>query len=176
MLSAGPERLTAAGEVGIPQVVSLGALDIANFGPLDTVPPRFRDRTFYRHTDVVTLMRTTAAECAELGRILARKLNAAKGPVAVYIPTRGFSAIDAVGRPFWDPVADAALINELRAALRPDIEVVEIDTDVNDPVLARAMAERLDELHRSWATAREGLRPGEVHDELGSSVAAMAAH
>ena len=67
------------------------------------------------------------------------------------------------------------LINELRAALRPDIEVVEIDTDVNDPVLARAMAERLDELHRSWAVAREGLRPGEEHDELGSSVAAMAA-
>lgn len=175
VLSAGPERLTAAGELGLPQVVSLGALDIVNFGPLDTVPPRFRDRTFYRHNAEVTLMRTTVAECAELGRIVARKLNAASGPVAVFIPTDGLSAIGVPGGPFRDPAADAALIGELRAGLRPDIEVVEEDTNVNDPAFARAMAERLDELYRSWAGEPRGPRSEEVDDGLGTGVAAMAA-
>ncbi len=87
VLSAGPDRLEAAGALGVPQVVSLGALDMANFGPLDTVPERFRDRNLYVHNETVTLMRTTEAECAELGRIIARKLNAASGPLTVFIPT-----------------------------------------------------------------------------------------
>jgi uncharacterized protein (UPF0261 family) len=148
--SAGPGRLEAAGSMGLPQVVSLGALDIVNFGPIDTVPPQFRDRNLYRHNAAVTLMRTSAAECAELGRILARKVNAATGPVAVFVPAKGLSMIGAPGGPFHDPAADAALVRELRAALRPDIEVVEMATDINDPAFARAMAGRLDELYRSW--------------------------
>lgn len=160
VLSAGPERLEAAGELGLPQVVSLGALDMANFGPLDTVPPQFRDRNLYQHNAAVTLMRTTEAESAELGRILARKLNAARGPLAVFVPTGGVSMIDAPGGPFHDPAADAALVRELRAGLHPDIEVVEAPVNINDPAFARAMAERLDELYRGWAATAMAAAPG----------------
>jgi uncharacterized protein (UPF0261 family) len=151
VLSAGPDRLEMAGALGIPQVVSLGALDMVNFGPLDTVPPQFKERNLYVHNPTVTLMRTTEAECAELGRIIARKLNAAKGPLTVFIPLGGVSMIDVPGKPFHAPDADAALFRELKAGLRPDVDVVEMDTDINDPAFARAMAERLDAHYRAWA-------------------------
>jgi uncharacterized protein (UPF0261 family) len=154
VLSAGPDRLEMAGTLGIPQVVSLGALDMVNFGPLETVPPQFKDRNLYVHNATVTLMRTTRDECAELGRIIARKLNAAKGPLTVFVPLRGVSMIDVVDKPFYDAEADAALMGELRAGLRPDVELVEVDTDINDPAFATAMAERLDALYRAWAAAR----------------------
>jgi len=160
VLSAGPDRLEAAGALGLPQVVSLGALDMVNFGPLDTVPAAFRDRNLYEHNATVTLMRTTEAECAELGRILARKLNVATGPLAVFIPTGGVSMIDAPGLPFHDPAADAALVRELKAGLRPGVEVVEMATHINDPAFARAMAERLDELYRSWAATPQAVGAG----------------
>lgn len=154
VLSAGPERLEASGAAGIPQVVSLGALDMVNFGPLDTVPERFRQRRLYQHNPTVTLMRTTPEECAELGKIIAQKLNAARGPVAVFIPLRGFSALDVEGKPFYDPEADRALIEALKANLAPHIEVHEWNTDINDPAFARAMAARLDELIRAQTTER----------------------
>ncbi len=154
VLSAGPDRLEMAGALGIPQVVSLGALDIANFGPRETVPPKFADRNLYVHNAAVTLMRSTDEECAELGRIMARKLNAATGPLTLFIPLGGVSTIDVPGAPFHDPVADAALVRELKAGLRPDVEVVEMATDINDPVFATAMAERLDDLYRAWAAAK----------------------
>ena len=157
VLSAGPDRLEIAGALGLPQVVSLGALDMVNFGPLDTVPASFRDRTLYEHNAAVTLMRTTEAECAELGRIVARKLNAATGPVTVFIPTGGLSMIDAPGRPFHDPAADAALFRELKAGLRPDVEVVEMATNINDPAVATAMAERLDAHYRAWAASKAAI-------------------
>ena len=146
VLSAGPDRLEAAGELGLPQVVSLGALDMVNFGPLDTVPERFRDRRFYEHNPTVTLMRTTPDECAELGRRIARKLNAATGPVTLFVPLRGVSMIAVEGQPFHDPAADEALVSALREELDPSVEVRELDTDVNDPAFAAAMAERLHEL------------------------------
>ncbi len=158
VLSAGPERLEAAGEAGLPQVVSLGALDMVNFGPLDTVPERFRGRRLYQHNPTVTLMRTTPEECAELGRIVARKLNRARGPLAVFIPLRGVSAIATEGGPFYDPEADRALVESLRAELRPDVEVHALDMDINDPRFAEAMADRLDELIRADARAREQAR------------------
>jgi uncharacterized protein (UPF0261 family) len=154
VLSAGPDRLEAAGAMGLPQVVSLGALDMVNFGPRDTVPARFEGRNLYVHNATVTLMRTTREECAELGRTIARKLNAAIGPVTVFIPRGGVSMIDVPGAPFHDPEADAALIEELTAGLRPDIEVIESSADINDPAFARAMAVRLDELYRDWAASR----------------------
>jgi uncharacterized protein (UPF0261 family) len=153
VFSAGPRRLEAAGGRGIPQVVSLGALDMVNFGPLETVPERFRDRTLYRHNPTVTLMRTTVAECAELGRTMARKLNAAQGPVALYIPLRGVSAIATQGSVFHDPRADAALVASLKEHLSPSVEVHELDMDINDPRFGRAMAERL---HR-FVSARAGV-------------------
>jgi uncharacterized protein (UPF0261 family) len=154
VLSAGPDRLEMAGSLGLPQVVSLGALDMCNFGPRDTVPAQFNHRNLYVHNATVTLMRTTEEECAELGRIIARKLNAATGPLTLFIPLGGVSMIDVPGAPFHDPAADAALIRELKAGLRPDVEVVEMATDINDPAFATAMAERLDELYRSWAAAK----------------------
>ncbi len=154
VLSAGPDRLEMAGALGLPQVVSLGALDMCNFGPLETVPARFRERNLYVHNSSVTLMRTTEEECAELGRIIAGKLNRATGPLTVFVPLGGVSMIATPGGPFHDPAADAALVHELRAGLRPDVEVVEMATDINDPAFAMAMAERLDAHYRAWAAAK----------------------
>ena len=133
VLSAGPDRLEAAGEIGLPQVVSLGALDMVNFGPRETVPPQFEGRNIYVHNPTVTLMRTTPEECRELGRRIGRKVSAARGPVALFVPLRGVSAIAVEGQPFHDPEADAALLDGLRETLSPGIEVHELDTDVNDP-------------------------------------------
>jgi uncharacterized protein (UPF0261 family) len=147
VLSAGPERLEAAGRSAVPQVVSLGALDMVNFGPADTVPERFADRNLYVHNPTVTLMRTTPAETAELGRRIARKLNAAASPTALFVPLGGVSAIDAEGQPFHDPDADAALFDALREDIdRASVEVHEIDANINDPAFATAMADRLHEL------------------------------
>jgi uncharacterized protein (UPF0261 family) len=149
VLSAGPDRLEAAGNLGLPQVVSLGALDMVNFGPMDTVPEKFRQRKLYKHNPTVTLMRTTPEECAELGRIIARKLNQAKGPVALFIPLRGVSMIDTEGGAFYDPEADKALIDNLTEGLQKNIEVHALDMDINDPRFAQAMASRMDELIRT---------------------------
>jgi uncharacterized protein (UPF0261 family) len=147
VLSAGPDRLEAAGRAGLPQVVSLGALDMVNFGARDSVPPQFEQRNLYVHNPSVTLMRTTAEESAELGRRIARKLSAATGPVTLFVPLRGVSLIAVEGQPFHDPDADAALFAALREGLDRDrVELVELDTDVNDPAFAEAMAERLDAL------------------------------
>ena len=148
VLSAGADRLEAAGRRGVPQVVSTGALDMVNFGARETVPARFANRTLHVHTAEVTLMRTTAGECAELGRRIARKLSAATGPTALFIPLRGVSQIDADGQPFHDPDADAALFGALRAGLAPTVEVHEVDQHINEPQFAVAMAECLDRFIR----------------------------
>jgi uncharacterized protein (UPF0261 family) len=154
VLSAGPDRLEAAGELGIPQVVSLGALDMVNFGPMETVPVEFRDRLLYRHNPTVTLMRTTAEECAELGRRIGRKLSAATGPVTLFIPLRGLSLIDVDGQVFFDPDADRALFHALRETLDPGVDVRELDTDLNDPAFAQAMVDTLHERYEAWAAER----------------------
>jgi uncharacterized protein (UPF0261 family) len=145
VLSAGPARLEAAGRAGVPQVVSLGALDMVNFGARDTVPPKFEDRNLYVHNPSVTLMRTTPEECAELGRRIARKLSQATGPVSLFVPLRGVSMIDAEGQPFHDPEADAALFDALREGLDgSQVELIELDNNVNDEEFATAMAHKLD--------------------------------
>jgi uncharacterized protein (UPF0261 family) len=146
VLSAGPDRLEAAGVAGVPQVVSLGALDMVNFGPRETVPPQFEGRNLYVHNPTVTLMRTTPDECAELGRIIGRKLSAATGPTVLFVPLKGVSMIDVEGQPFHDADADAALFAGLRETLGDSVEVHELDTDINDPEFAVAMANRLHEL------------------------------
>ncbi len=119
-LSAGPDRLTAAGKAGIPQVVSTGALDMANFYAPESVPARFKDRLFYKHNANVTLMRTTPEENARIGAGIAQKLSAAKGPVAILLPGRGVSAIDKEGQPFDDPVARKALHDAIRSGVARD--------------------------------------------------------
>ncbi|WP_134661375.1 MULTISPECIES: Tm-1-like ATP-binding domain-containing protein [unclassified Amycolatopsis] len=144
VLTAGPDRLTAAGSHGIPQVVSLGALDMVNFGARDTVPPRFASRLLYEHNATVTLMRTTAEESAQLGEIVGRKLAAASGPTALVVPGRGVSALDTSGGLFEDPAADEALTSAAIAAVAGSaVEVVQVDAHINDPEFARAAAETL---------------------------------
>jgi uncharacterized protein (UPF0261 family) len=141
-LSAGPDRLTAAGRAGIPQVVSTGALDMVNFYAPESVPGAFKDRLFYSHNANVTLMRTTSDESVRIGADIARKLAAARGPVSVLLPARGVSAIDKDGQPFNDPAARRALHDAISAGLR-DAEVSELDLHINDPEFADAAAHRL---------------------------------
>ena len=147
VLSAGPDRLTAAGAAGLPQVIAPGALDMVNFGPPDTVPPQFSGRLFFEHNPAVTLMRTTAEEMAELGARIGRKAGAAKGPTEVFWPDRGVSALDSGGQPFSDVVADeacrTALDRELTAA---GLTLRRIDAHINDPVFATVMADRLHQM------------------------------
>ena len=151
MLSAGPNRLTAAGRRGLPQVVSLGALDMVNFGSRDTVPARFAGRLFHQHNDQVTLMRTTATECRKLGRILCRKLGEARGPVSLYLPRGGISLLSEPGAAFHDATADAALFDAVRAHCPAEIEVVEAEGPINHPDVATAMARRLHALVETQA-------------------------
>jgi uncharacterized protein (UPF0261 family) len=143
ILTAGPDRLTAAGLRGVPQVISLGALDMVNFGPPETMPERFRGRRFYRHNPTVTLMRTTPEENDRLGKEIAQKASAARGPTAVLVPRRGVSAIDREGQPFWWPEADDALFQSLRHWMSPHVELIELDLHINDPAFAEAAARTL---------------------------------
>jgi uncharacterized protein (UPF0261 family) len=143
VLAAHPKRLEVAGDLGVPQVVSLGALDMVNFGPMDTVPEKFRERRLYVHNPSVTLMRTTPEESAELGRRVAGKLSSATGPTALFVPLRGISMIAIEGQPFHDAAADEALFTAVRENLGSNVELHELDTDVNDPEFALAMADRL---------------------------------
>jgi uncharacterized protein (UPF0261 family) len=147
VLSAGPDRLTAAGAAGLPQVIAPGALDMVNFGPPATVPAKFAGRLFFEHNPAVTLMRTTAQEMAELGARIGRKAVTAAGPTEVFWPDRGVSALDADGQPFRDQAADeacrAALDRELTAAGRT---LRRVDAHINDPAFATAMADRLHQM------------------------------
>ncbi len=149
--AAGPHRMEVAGKLGLPQVVAPGAIDMVNFGPPGTVPERYRQRRLYRHNPAITLMRTSPGECSQLGRIMAEKLNRGTGPLTVFLPLRGFSSIGVAGGVFHDPEADAALIAEVKAGLDPGVEIIEMDTDINDPAFATAMAARLDEHYQAWA-------------------------
>jgi uncharacterized protein (UPF0261 family) len=144
VLSAGPHRMEAAAQHGVPQVVSLGALDMVNFGAFESVPEQFKHRTLYKHNPSVTLMRTTPEECAELGAIIARKLNATTGPTVLFMPLGGVSMLDAEGKPFHSPEADEALFAALRRDIdRTKVELIELPNNINDPAFAQAMAEKL---------------------------------
>jgi uncharacterized protein (UPF0261 family) len=140
--ATGPERLTVAGRLGLPQVVVPGCVDFFNQGPRDTVPERYRDRKSYFHNPVATLVRLTRDEEAALGQIVATRLNGSVGPVHVVAPTRGFSLADAEGGDLWDPVADGAFLDALSGALRPDIPFEAIDAHVDDDAFADTVAER----------------------------------
>ena len=144
VLSAGPDRLSAAARAGIPQVVSVGALDMVNFGAMSTVPERFRARNLYKHNDSVTLMRTTPDECREIGRRIGEKLSGATGPVTLMIPARGVSMLDAPGKLFHDPDADRVLFESLRRHCAGSaVEIRELDAHVNDESFGLALADQL---------------------------------
>ena len=142
ILSAGPTRLTAAGKRGIPQVISVGALDMVNFGPMNTVPEKFKDRKFYQHNPTVTLMRTTVEENRKLGEEIGRKASAATGPTCIMIPLKGVSAIDQTGKAFDDPVARQALYDGIRVT-HGSIERIELGNHINDSAFAEAAVLRL---------------------------------
>ncbi|MGI5951643.1 MAG: Tm-1-like ATP-binding domain-containing protein [Brooklawnia sp.] len=153
ILSAGPDRLEVVGTKGLPQVVSLGAIDMVNFGPKESVPERYDGRTFIVHNPTITLMRTSVDENAELGRRIARKLAAATGPTKLFIPLKGLSGIDIEGGPFWDPDANTALFDELRTGLAASsVEIIELDMHVNDPGFGLAMVDALHEMIQAHST------------------------
>ncbi|WUJ67780.1 Tm-1-like ATP-binding domain-containing protein [Kribbella soli] len=152
IFDAGPDRLCAAARTGTPAVVSLGALDMVNFGPVDTVPSQFADRLFYQHNATTTLMRTTPAECRELGTQLAARVRESVGPATVFIPLNGISAIAVKDGAFYDPEADQELFDAVRAGLRDSsVELVELSSDINAVEFADAMVQRL---HSAISTAR----------------------
>jgi uncharacterized protein (UPF0261 family) len=153
ILTAGPDRLTAAGLHGIPQVISPGALDMVNFGPPETVPEEFKGRRFYQHNPTVTLMRTTPEENDQLGKEIAHKASAAKGPTAVLVPLKGVSAIDAEGKPFWWPEADKALFDSLRLWISPHVKLIELDMHLNEAQFAEAAVQTLLEMITSVGPA-----------------------
>jgi uncharacterized protein (UPF0261 family) len=140
VLSAGSQRLEAAAKNGVPAVVAPGCLDMVNFHGPETIPAKFKGRKFYPHNPQVTLMRTTADECAQLGSIIANKLNASTGPVTVLLPHGGISVISQPSQPFADADADQKLFDALKRGLRPNIEVIEMDCAINDPAFAEACA------------------------------------
>jgi len=148
VMSAGPGRLEAAGRKGIAQVVCPGAIDMVNFGPVETVPAQFRSRQLYRHNPSVTLMRTTPEECAEIGRVTAMRLNRARGPATVLVPLQGVSAIDRVGGPFYSQPALSAYRRALQATVSSEVRVIELDAHINDESFALAAVDLLVELLR----------------------------
>jgi uncharacterized protein (UPF0261 family) len=141
--SAGPDRLMAAGRLDIPQVISTGGLDFSIFGRLDTLPEKYSSRHLYAWNPQTTLMRTTIEENIQLGEVLAHRVNAAQGPVVVLLPLGGFSQLDMPNQPFWMPEADQALVSNLLANLRTEVEIIELNTDINDPRCAEAAAQAL---------------------------------
>jgi uncharacterized protein (UPF0261 family) len=138
VLSAGPDRLGSAIRGRVPQVVSVGALDMVNFGPRSTIPDRFAGRLFHRHNDSVTLMRTTVEENAKLGQMIGQVLAHAESDLVVMLPLGGVSALDAPGMPFHNPEADAALFRAIHEALddHPKVTVVDRPYHINDPMFA----------------------------------------
>ena len=147
VLNAGPERCEAAAKNGIPQVVSVGALDMVNFGPYDTVPEKFAGRNLYKHNPTVTLMRTTKEELIEIGKAIGSKLNMASGKTTLMLPLGGVSAIDAPGQPFYGAEEDAALYATLKDTVNTDIvEIIEMDTNINDKAFSEAAAQKLIDL------------------------------
>ncbi|KAF2498221.1 hypothetical protein BU16DRAFT_439871, partial [Lophium mytilinum] len=146
-MSAGPNRLRAAAERGIPYIVSLGACDMVNFGPRDTVPEKFNDRNLLVHNSMVTLMRTSEEECEQVGSWIGKRLKeSVKDPsmVQVWMPFNGVSVIDVEGAPFYDHNADAALWRSLKQEMNgSDITTSSWPTDINDERFASGIADRL---------------------------------
>jgi len=149
VFSAGPKRMEAAPRAGIPQVIVPGCVDMVNFGGMDTVPEKYKDRIFYKWNPNVTLMRTTPEENAEMGRIFAEKANASSGPVVFMLPLKGVSMLDPEGEIFYWPEANQAIFDAIKQNVRADIPVIEMDTGINDPAFSdRAVQELLKMLER----------------------------
>ena len=143
VLSAGPERMLAAARRGVPTVLAPGCVDMANFWGLETVPEEYRDRQLYEWNPNVTLMRTTVEENRQMGEMIANAANISTGPLAILIPLKGVSQLDSPGGDFWDPEADAACFNAIKAGLKPGIPVIEMEHNINDPEFSEKAVELL---------------------------------
>jgi uncharacterized protein (UPF0261 family)/ABC-type branched-subunit amino acid transport system ATPase component len=159
VFSAGEDRLGAFARRALPYVGSVGALDMVNFHAMDTVPARFRGRRLHAHNANVTLMRTTAEECAAIGRWIAERLNRMRGPVRFLLPEGGVSLLDAPGHPFHDPAADRALFDAVAAGFRGDADhrLVRLPHALNDPAFAEALVRNFLDIatteNPSWSPA-----------------------
>jgi uncharacterized protein (UPF0261 family) len=140
---SGPDRLTAAALRGVSQVISLGGLDLVNFGSREIVPAKFFSRRLHQFRADMVLVRTTPEENDKLGKEIAEKASAARRLTAVMIPLQGLSSLDARGEPFWWPEANAALFRSLRNWMSPNVDLIELDVHINDPSFAQAMVEKL---------------------------------
>lgn len=149
VFAAGPTRLEAAGAIGIPHLIVPGCVDMANFGGMDTVPEKYRDRKLVVWNPSVTLMRTNVEENRRMGEIFAEKANQAKGPVRVLLPLKGVSILDSPDNEFWWPEADAAMFTALKEGLNPDIVVEELDMNINDASFASRAVDTLLEMLQS---------------------------
>jgi len=143
VFAAGPDRLRAAAQNGIPAVVGPGCVDMVNFGAPDTIPEKFKGRTFYEHNPNVTLMRTSPDECRRIGEAITQRINESVGPVSVLLPKQGVSMIDLEGGPFHSPEAQQALLDTIRDGLREDISCVTMDCEVNAVEYAERAANTL---------------------------------
>ena len=144
VLSAGPTRCEAAIKTGTPQVVSVGALDMVNFGPFDTVPDQYSARNLYKHNPTVTLMRTSVSENVKIAEKLAEKWNSAERKMTLMLPLKGVSMIDAEGQPFYGFDEDVALFETLKKGItNPNVEIVEMENHINDAEFEEEAASRL---------------------------------
>jgi uncharacterized protein (UPF0261 family) len=157
ILPATADRLGAVIRTRIPYIGSVGAVDMVNFGAPETVPERYRARLLRMHNPQVTLMRTTAEECAEIGRWVAGRLNLMEGPVRFYLPEGGVSALDAPGQPFHDPAARQALFRAIETTLRPapNRQLIRLPHHINDPAFAAAVLAEFGRLHGGARTGRK---------------------
>ncbi len=149
---AGRDRLEAAGRMGIPQVIAPGNIDFIACGDPAKLPDRYQDRKVHIHNPAICCVRANAEELKATGQVVAEKLNQAQGPVVVVIPRLGFSSFDEEGGVFWEPETDGAFTLALKASLNPslragpEIEVIEVEAHINDPLFAETVVEVLDGL------------------------------
>ena len=144
ILAGGQHRLEAAGKAGLPQVVSTGALDMVNFGPIESVPASFKNRKLYKHNPMITLMRTTKDENKAIAHEIAVRLNEAAGQTVLMLPLKGVSGIDAPEQPFYDPEVDTALFEALESECNSNtVEIEKLNLHINDKAFAKAAAEKL---------------------------------
>ena len=153
---AGPHRFEAILQQQIPLVMSLGAMDMVNFGARETVPEQFSDRNLYVHNSQVTLMRTNLQENVAAADWIAAKLNKATSPFAMLMPEAGVSALDSEGKPFFDPQADNALMDTLERDLQgnPHADLRRLPLHINDAAFADALVETFLHLHNAWIAAQ----------------------
>jgi uncharacterized protein (UPF0261 family) len=154
LLAGGPDRLTVAGELGLPQVLCPGALEVLVFNEPETVPAKFSKRRLVRHSPKITDVRLNGEEMAEVGREVARRLQATRQPAVFLIPKRGYDSYATAGEPFHDPESDAAFVAELRSGVSKNITVSERNLDINDPAFATEAATTLIGLMQQASRAR----------------------